>query len=248
MQIDRMLKECGSGPACPAAYPTDTARWLMQGTKVSATTRPDLVVPSHESLVEVTPDVIDLIRRQPFMDIEQLGGWIIDHHQRDAFRLERLSRYIVPSDEADFEAFMSGAPGPDMAAKQGWLDWLSSVRESGRTWRNLRVVDGWTDYLAFECGWCYPDNVSAGADVRILDLGETDVPAELLDVDDFYIVDGHAAVVAYDKDGNYLYALPLDNPGRLIEARDRLWDAATPFADWWAGHPERHRRTAHHAA
>lgn len=241
MQIDKRLRECGSGPACPAAYSTDTARWLMQGPRIDAATRPEIVVPSHEGLVEVTPDVIDLIRRQPFMDIEQLGAWIMDHHEHDAFRLERLSRYVVPSDEPDFDAFMRGEPGPDMDAKQGWLDWLATVAETGRTWRNVHIIDEWTPYLAFEFAWCYPDNVAAGADVRIIDLTETEIDDDLRRLDDFYVVDGLAAVVGYDKAGYFLYALPVDRAERLIEARDRLWDAAIPFTEWWRTHPDRHR-------
>lgn len=215
----------------------------MQGSTVDPAQHPRAVVPAHESLVEVTPDVIDAIRRMPFMDIDELGDWIIDHYDRDAFRLETRDRYLVDSDEADYQSYLAGAAGPDREAKAGWLDFLADAAEQGRRWRYLHILDSrdMTDYLRFELEWCYTDNETAGADIRVLDLAEVEVPEYLRDLDDFYLVDGHAAVLSYDSSGRYLYALPVDDPTRLIVARDRLWDAAEDFSDWWARHPEHHR-------
>lgn len=218
----------------------------MQGPIVDPASQPSIPVPSHEGLVEVTPEVIDAIRNQPFMTIEQLGAWIVEHHESDSFRLQTRNRYIVPSDETDFQRYLDGAAAPDREAKQGWLNWLTEVKRTGKAWRNLHIVDQWTPYMGFICEWCYIDNEEFGATNRILDLSETQVPQELLQFDDFYLVDGHAAVVAYDRAGHYLYALPVDKPDRLADARDLLWDAGTPFTEWWARHPEHHR--SHHRA
>jgi len=259
VQIDRKLSDCGSSPVCPAAYPTDTATWVMQGKRSadSPARRAELQVPADEVLSLVTPDVIDQIRRQRFMDADQLGTWVLERWEpagADSFRAEFLDRYVVESDEADFRAYVNGEGGPDQETKAGWLDFLRShttpqVRDgasfAARTWRVVHVVDSraLTPYLRFEIEWCYPDNIAAGADVRILDKAEVEVPTWLLDLDDFYIVDGHAVVLAYDRAGEYLHALELEKADRLASARDLLWEAATPFAAWWARHPESRRAT-----
>lgn len=248
MRIDKRLTECGSGPTCPAAYPTDTAKWVMQGGKISAHLRATLGVPDHEDAVEVTAAVIEQIRRQHHMDLEELGSWIIDNHERDVFRLETLDRYFVDSDEADFRAYLAGAPAPDRAAKRGWLDWLAAAAAEGRTWRRVHIVRlPLTDYVRFEAEWCYLDNSAAGEQIRIIDLSETDIDLDYLHLDDYYIVDGRAAVLGYDGEGRFLHARVVDNPSRLIEARDTLWNAAEPFAQWWQRHPE-HRRVRRGAA
>lgn len=239
MNIDARLSECGSGPTCPAAYPTDTDRWLIQGRKVNDAMRAELNVPGHEDVVALTPAIIDMIRCQPYMDLEQLGDWLTAGTH--VYRLETLDYYSAASDDADFRAYQQGKPGPDRDAKSGWLDWLTDATESG-SWRRVRIVRGpLTEYVKFEMDWCYTDNASAGEDIRILDLTEQAHPGLDLDLSDHYIVDGQAAVMAYNEAGDYLYALPVQNPARLIEARDQVWEAAEPFSSWWRRHPEHHR-------
>ena len=244
MEIDSKFSACGELPACPAAYQTDTAKVIMQGSKVDPASQPGVVVPAHEVLNVITPDVVDELRRQPFMNIAQLGEWIMDNYSHGVFRLETLSRYRVGgSDEANFQRYVAGEAGPDRAGKQAWLDVLADAHDRGCTWRNLHVIDSreMADYVRFELEWCYPDTAAAGAEIRIFDRAEADFPDDLLDLDDYYLVDDQAAVLGYAKDGTYLYALPVKHPSRLFAARDRLWDAAVPFAEWWARHPEHHR-------
>lgn len=146
------------------------------------------------------------------MDLDELGSWIIDNHERDVFRLETLDRYFVDSDEADFRAYLAGAPAPDRAAKRGWLDWLAAAAAEGRTWRRVHIVRlPLTDYVRFEAEWCYLDNSAAGEQIRFIDLSETDIDLDYLHLDDYYIVDGRAAVLGYDGEGRFLHARVVDN-------------------------------------
>jgi hypothetical protein len=243
MQLDDMFSSsCGSGPACPGAGPTDTERWIVQGPKVNPAEHPQLVVPSHEGLVEIDPEVIHAIRNWELMEtVDELGAWIGNLYDGDALKVETRDRYLVDSDEADFQAWHRGDRGPDRAAKRGWLDWLA-----GHPFRNLHVLDSrrLTDYLRFELEWCYPDNVAAGAQTRILDRADVDLSPDLAQLTDFHVVGGQAAVVGYDRDGRFLHARQVERPGRLIAAADRLWNAAEDFTAWWARHPELHQRRA----
>lgn len=243
MQLDDMFSsECGSGPACPGAGPTDTERWIVQGPNVDPALHPELVVPGYERLVSIDPDVIHAIRNWKLMEtVDELGAWIADHYDGDALKVETRDRYLVDSDEADFQSWQRGGPGPDRAAKQGWLDWLAA-----HPFRNLHVLDSrnLTDYLRFELEWCYPDNVAAGAQTRILDLSEVDLAPSLAELTDFHVAGGRAAVVGYSRDGQFLHAREVGRPARLIAAGDRLWEAAEDFTAWWARHPELHQRRA----
>jgi len=174
------------------------------------------------------------------MDQEALGNWIVGNHEADVFRLEGLDRYLTDSDESDFQAWLAGGEGRDLEAKAGWLRFLSEST-TDKTWRRVRIMRTISDYNRWEAECSYVDNSGAGEQIRIIDLTERALDQDLLDLDDFYVVDGHACVLAYDDAGRFLYALPVDEPGRLVEAQERLWQAAEPFESWWRRHQEHHR-------
>jgi hypothetical protein len=80
--------------------------------------------------------------------------------------------------------------------------------------------------------------------VRILDLAEQPRPAGLPD-EDYWLLDDEAVLIMrYDARGQFLGADPVgpDELPRYRRARDAAWQAAEPFADYWAGHPGYHRR------
>jgi hypothetical protein len=93
--------------------------------------------------------------------------------------------------------------------------------------------------------------------VRILDLGEHPLPAELSDSDwwqfDWWLVgsaDGGQRVLCmtYESDGQFRDAWFADEgedadrsvPG-FVAIRSHLWACAEPFASWWNRHTELHR-------
>jgi hypothetical protein len=80
--------------------------------------------------------------------------------------------------------------------------------------------------------------------IRVLHLGEHELPQGVIRDRDFWIVDDLEVVAMhYDRDGRFEGAevLPDEALPRHLDTRDRTWAAAEPFIDWWTRHPELHR-------
>lgn len=167
-----------------------------------------------------------------------------DHFERDAFRHEVLTRYDVPSDDGEFARYLAGEPGPNPAVWEPWGRWVRQQINRGAAVRRVRVLATTPGaYLRFEAEWGYVANTAAGEDIRILDLTERDRPDDVIDTE-FWMLDGECAVLMhYDDLGRFLHGETVEGnaAGRIRRARDAAWDAAEPFLDWWAGHPQFHR-------
>jgi hypothetical protein len=178
------------------------------------------------------------------LDERELDEFFAAHFHRTAFRLEVRDRYAVASDGGDFARYLAGEDLPDAARKNAWLDELRTDTAAGKRWQWVHVVRGpLSNYLRYEFEWGYAINIHAGADVRILDLAERPRPAALPD-EDFWVLDGEATLIMrYDGRGRFLGADPVDaaEVPRYRRARDAAWQAAEPFADYWAAHPGYHR-------
>lgn len=188
------------------------------------------------------------------MDLPTFSAWMDRHATRAAFRLETLQAYEVASDGGDFRRYLDGEPTWTSDRKQPWLDRLADERAHGFYRHRVRIVTHpVTDYTKYEAEWGYGPNVDAGEDVRILDLGEREIPngVELATSDWWLVTDDdrqvRAALMRYADDGQFAGAVEVAEPlllTALVEDRDRLWATAEPFTSWWARHPELHRDTA----
>jgi hypothetical protein len=170
-------------------------------------------------------------------DLNALGEFI-DAAEHSIFRLETLDRYDVESDGGDFERYVNGEDGPDMARKAAWHATLQGYRDRGVAVSRVHVVRSpLSDYLNYELDWGYAYNV-AYEDIRILDMASRPLPAELAGLGDFWLVDGDfAAVMHYDDAGRYLgwEAASLGDSPRYRAAEHAALRAAVPFADYRAG-------------
>lgn len=176
------------------------------------------------------------------MTAAELRDFIREHFTRTAFRLETLQQYDPTA--PDYRRYLNGEPGPN---KQAWIDRLRDERERGLYRHRVRIVTApVTDYTRYECEWGYAPNAEAGEDIRILDLSERAMPRVVgwLVASDWWLLgDEYLISMRYSEDGQFVGAR--DESGVHLwdatHARDLLWDAAEPFADWWGRHRELHR-------
>lgn len=184
------------------------------------------------------------------LDEQQLGDYIDRHFDSTLFRLETLDQYDVGSNGDDLDRYLAGEPGPDMARKGPWMDQIRSEVARGLHTYRVHVVRGpLTPYLRFEFEWGYVHNAAAGEHIRILDLTEQPEPPALAHEDFWLIGDDRAVRMHYDLGGRFLGAeiAPASEVPRYSAARDAAWEAALPFTDYWAAHPQ-YRRDHRHAA
>ena len=182
-----------------------------------------------------------------FMNLATLGEFIEAHaHQPgdSVFRMECLPRYAVTSDGDDYHRWVAGASHPTWSRKQSWLDELACDHAKGITHARVRRFGRvLSDYELYSCAWGYALNAPAGEDIRVLRDGEHDVPDHLLDTEYWVVNDGVVVPVLYDASGGFVGAAVLgpERTADFLADRDAAWNAAEPFAQWWARHPELHR-------
>jgi hypothetical protein len=175
------------------------------------------------------------------LDEEGLEEFFGAHFAATAFRLEVRDSYAVDSDQDGPARYLAGEDPPDQGA---WLAELRADAAAGKRWQWCRVLRRpLSDYLRYECEWGYAGNVAAGAQVRILDITGQPWP-DGVPREEFWLLDDSAVLrMHYDSAGAFTGAEPAPGSelGRYRRARDAAWDAAEPFAAWWASHPGCHR-------
>jgi uncharacterized protein DUF6879 len=166
-------------------------------------------------------------------------GRLFETFAHSAFRLETLSRYDVPGEAEALGAFLGGAPMP--APDPDDLAWRANIRSHaavGRRMQRVHLIRGpLTDYLRFEIEWGYSDNAAAGEDIRILHVGDGELP-ELGDEDFWLFDDSTLVLMRYDEHGRWLGADQLADPALLPEyqrRRDRALALAVPLSDYLSG-------------
>ena len=179
------------------------------------------------------------------LDEPQLGEYIDAHFSRTLFRLETKDFLDVPSDGEDFQRYLSGQPGPDMARKGPWLDVIRNEAADGKhTFRVHVVRSPLTSYLRFDFEWGYVFNEQAGERIGILDLAERECPSDLI-FQDFWLIDEeHLVLMHYDDCGRYVGAEPISDPEQLVRYKEcarTAWAAAQPFGEYWQNHPQEWR-------
>lgn len=154
---------------------------------------------------------------------------------REAFRLEILDDYNVPSSAENLRAFLAGEPQPE-DYNAGWVETVRAATQAGKRMYRVHIVSRpLTDYLRYELGWGYMKNMTGGEEFFILDI--TEKPNPLEGVPDFWLFDETSPVVMnYDDTGAFLGPDFLD-AGRaadFVRYRDTALAHAEPFSEWWA--------------
>ncbi len=233
------VQYCGNGDECPALDRREEGGVEVTGQLVHRSG-----LPQGEATVLVPdtllPEIVPLHLN--------LGAFIAEHHRTDLLRVQTLDYYRVASDGDDYSRYLSGETAPTAAGKQEWLERLRSDTAAGRLRRNVHIVrPPLPPYLRYQFEWCYVPNAEAGQDIRVLDVTNTPAATALLKVGDLAAVEGrHVARLSYDPNGEYQGAVAVGDDAALgyIALAEVAWYLATPFATWWAEHPQYHRSTA----
>lgn len=157
-----------------------------------------------------------------------------DSYAHEAFRLETLPSYRVPSEDEELRTFLSTGqlviPDDDP-----WLTRVRHFRATGRWVGRVHVLRRpLSGYLRYEFA-VYGHTVLAGEDVRILDLG--DHPEVDLAVEDFWLFDDARVVrMDYDADGRQLGRELLEgvDPAPYVAWKQQALGLAVPFLEYQA--------------
>lgn len=231
--------------ACPVGKQCPEIAKVEEGYEIVGTNIPDPRLPEHERRVRVPATMLPEL--DP-LEIDDFEAWL-DARRRtpgDMLRVQTLTAYSAPSDDADFAGYLGGAPEPISPHRESFFQELRDDRARGRVWRNLVVLRGEpTDYQRYANEWVYVQSVQAGQDVRILDLKESAGAALLLLTGDFWVVESqHVALVRYDQDNVHRGEVAADDTAATgyIAAAEMAWAMATPFTSWYESHPEYRRQ------
>lgn len=181
-----------------------------------------------------------------FLDPTALGQLLGDFRAR-LFRMETLPAYAVTSDGDDFQRWLDGESEPTWDRLNSWLEVLREERAAQKISSRVRLLSArLTDYERYACEFGYRYTGAAGEDIRVLRRGEHHVPSGLIERDFWVVDDTQAIEMHYDQHGQFVGAelLAADRIDDYARTRDAAWEAAEPFAIWWARHPELHRRLA----
>ncbi|MFI5962836.1 DUF6879 family protein [Streptomyces asoensis] len=123
---------------------------------------------------------------------------------REAWRLETLPQYLMPSEAQGFAAFRSGARIDPLAVSNDYTDRLRRQVAEGRSQGRVHVVTRpLSDYLRFEFHHYYSAHALAGEEIRILDVTDRENP--LAGVQDFWMFDRSEVVLMnYHSDGRQI--------------------------------------------
>lgn len=234
---------CGFDVQCPAIKETEGGDMVRVTGYVPG--KPH--TPENERDVDVPPTLVPGVMS---LDIPDFRAYLekVRKPGGDKLRIQTLHQYGVPSDQDFFVRYMDGRSGPTEQELSGWGAQLDDDHANGRAYRNLHVVDGDIgDYLRYQFEWAYSFNVRHHMDVRIVDASENPAVAVLLRVGDFWVLEHqHVVLCRYDDQGCPVGTVGVDDSGKLgyIAAAEMAWQLGTPFAEWWAAHPQHHRKTA----
>lgn len=173
-------------------------------------------------------------------------GRLFRDFRLSAFRLEALPLYQVPDEASELAAYVEGRPPPsELGGDNEWRQLLGQGRAAGKRFARVRVVRSpLTDYERYECDWGYRFNTALGEDVRVLDLSEVDYPHPLPPWDFWLFDDSTGVRMVYTDDGRFEGAEAVEpgEVGQLATWQAQLIETAVPFSDYWAAHPQYHRR------
>jgi hypothetical protein len=155
--------------------------------------------------------------------------------KRRAFHLETRDDYLTENEEPSLAAFRKDEttdPGGEWF--RGWTDQVEAATARGVAMQRARIVSVphtlYTRYLLA----LTPHNVAAGEEVRYLPrqlASASDSVAE-----DFWLFDEEVLTFSvFDERGYWVGAVATEDPeivAHAVRVRDRVWAAATPFAEY----------------
>ena len=160
---------------------------------------------------------------------------------KSAWRLETLPEYRTGSEEESIRRFLAGEEGPPASErKNAWVDLIRSNLAAGKSMGRVHLIRGdLTDYLRWEINWGYAPNAQAGEDIRILRVGEGELPE--LGTEDFWLFDEALVVrMLYGPNGEWPgQAVLTDDPAIVADCerkRDLALSLAVPLGDYLKEH------------
>lgn len=233
--------------ACPVSKVCPQIKQVERGYEIVGTNIPDSDIPEYERRVLVPatmlPELADLF-------IGDFDAWLEIRRRTpgDMLRVQTLPQYAAPTDDADYAGYLNGAPRPLSPFREPFFQELRDDAAQGRTWRNLVVLNGTpTDYQRYANEWVYTYSDQAGQEIRILDIADQPVAAGLVRTGDFWVVEHqHVALVRYGDTYTHEGEVAVDDSSATgyIAAAEMAWQLGTPFAQWWAAHPQYRRDPA----
>ncbi|WP_432029246.1 DUF6879 family protein [Streptomyces sp. 1222.5] len=123
--------------------------------------------------------------------------------KREAWRLETLPWYRVPSEDGDIREFLAGHRIDPANYTSSYTEGLRKLRAEGKSKGRVHIVSRpLTDYLRFEFMY-YASHAAAGDDIRIMDVTDRENP--LAGIQDFWILDKEEVVLMhYQPDGTQI--------------------------------------------
>lgn len=230
---------CPVGKQCPQIKEVEGGYEIV-GTKIS-----DDGIAKYERRVLVPSTMLPELADLSIPDFEK---WLDERRKTpgDMLRVQTRDSYAVFTDDADFDGYAHGAAGPTSEYREPFFQSLRDEAAAGQVWRNLVVVNGdLTLYQAYANEWVYTYSDRAGQVIRILDLAENPAAAVLMRTGDFWVVEHqHVALVRYGDAGSHQGEIAVDDTSATgyIAAAELAWQLGTPFAEWYAAHPQYQRR------
>jgi hypothetical protein len=237
-----LAHDCPVGNTCPAVHPYTEDEVVVVGDALDRRDPAKLAELAPRIGEKEVANVVPVRLIYPdYLSIDELDAWITERFTTTCLRIENRPAYAVASDGGDFARWLAGEREPSVGAE--WMDALRTERREHKYRSKVHVVGGrdLTDYERYAFDWGFSRTVDAGEDVRIFD----DPGHRFEEVPDFFVLDGrHVLRMDYGDDHSFLGALPITGPDAAVyrAIASVLWSGATLFHDWWAAHPDAHRR------
>lgn len=137
-------------------------------------------------------------------------GSFLDYFKKatsSAFRLELLPSYKVDQEIEALKQFANGAKSPSPGFNQDWLLLVGELVARKVKVQRVRLIDEpVSDYIKFEIGWGYSNNVRVGEEIKVISRDSFDLLAEPAPITkDFWLFDDEICVfLEYDFTGKFL--------------------------------------------
>ncbi|NEB04783.1 DUF6879 family protein [Streptomyces sp. SID13726] len=142
-----------------------------------------------------------------------------DAYTRDAWRFEAQPTYTMPQEADNVARFLRGETKPaDHNAR--WHERVHGYVASGRAIGRVRVVrKPLTDYQRYQFAWGIPGNITAGEEIRILDVTQQDYGLPLSGTDWWMFDEAQVVHLNFRPDGTQI-------------SRETVSGDISPYLEW----------------